>query len=43
MNNIMPISMGYGLGDLISGLSDLVWLVVGLLLIKWLWMQVMKK
>lgn len=35
--------MGYGLGSLMSLASELVWLVVGVLLIKWLWAQVMKK
>ncbi len=35
--------MGYGLGSLIGLVNELVWLAVGVLLIKWLWMQVMKK
>lgn len=33
---------GGGLGDLVSLVSDVVWLVVGILLIKWLWVQMKK-
>jgi len=35
--------MGWGYGGLLSSANEIVWLIVGILLIVWLWSQVKKK